>query len=84
MNMIPWMVRLLPLFMSFDLFSLLSRVTIGLGNRVIQSLYQKRGEELPSDFTVTKDSKVDKCIEKVAELYQPRATAFTFQLYIGK
>lgn len=42
---------------------------IGLGNNAVKSLYQKRDEELPYDFIDTKDSKVDKCVEKVAEIY---------------
>lgn len=43
---------------------------IGLGNHAIKALYEKRGEELPYDFVDSKDSKVDKCIENVAEIYK--------------
>ncbi len=43
---------------------------IGLGNKAIQALYNKREEELPDDFVDSNDSKVDKCIEKAAEIYQ--------------
>ena len=43
---------------------------IGLGNPAIAALYQKNGKELPYDFTDSKDSKVDKCIEKVAAIYE--------------
>ena len=43
---------------------------IGLGNRAIEALYKKRGEELPDDFVSTEESKVDMCIYKVAELYK--------------
>ncbi|MDE6677427.1 MAG: N-6 DNA methylase, partial [Ruminococcus sp.] len=42
---------------------------IGLGNNAVKALYQKRGEELPYDFIDDKNSKVDKCVEKVAEIY---------------
>lgn len=43
---------------------------IGLGNRAIEALYKKREEELPTDFVSTEESKVDKCIQKVSELYK--------------
>ncbi|MCR4644557.1 MAG: DEAD/DEAH box helicase family protein [Oscillospiraceae bacterium] len=43
---------------------------IGLGNRAIKALYEKRGEEVPFDFVDSKDSKVDRCVENVAEIYQ--------------
>lgn len=43
---------------------------IGLGNNAVKALYEKRGEELPYDFIDDKNSKVDKCIEKVAEIYE--------------
>ena len=43
---------------------------VGLGNMVVKSLYDKREEALPDDFIVEKDSKVDLCIQKVAELYR--------------
>lgn len=43
---------------------------IGLGNNAIKALYEKRGEEPPYDFIDSKDSKVDKCIENVAEIYK--------------
>lgn len=43
---------------------------IGLGNKAVQALYAKRGEELPDGFVDSKDSKIDKCIEKVAEIYK--------------
>ena len=42
---------------------------IGLSNKAVKALYEKRGEEIPYDFTDSKDSKVDKCVEKVAEIY---------------
>ena len=42
---------------------------IGLGNNAVKALYKKRGEELPYDFIDDKNSKVDKCVEKVAEIY---------------
>lgn len=42
---------------------------IGLGNRAIEALYNKREEELPEDFVNSEESKVDKCIQKVTELY---------------
>lgn len=42
---------------------------IGLGNKAIKALYEKSGKEIPYDFAENKDSKVDKCIEKVAEIY---------------
>ncbi|MDE7363738.1 MAG: methyltransferase domain-containing protein, partial [Ruminococcus sp.] len=43
---------------------------IGLGNNAVKALYKKRDEELPYDFIDDKNSKVDKCIEKVAEIYE--------------
>ena len=43
---------------------------IGLGNRAIKSLYEKREEEIPDSFIDSKDSKVDKCIENVANIYR--------------
>ena len=43
---------------------------IGLGNRAIEALYNKREEELPPDFVNSEESKVDKCIQKVTELYK--------------
>lgn len=43
---------------------------VGLGNMVVKSLYDKREQELPDDFIVEKDSKVDLCVQKVAELYK--------------
>lgn len=43
---------------------------IGLGNNAVKALYGKRGEELPYDFIDDKNSKVDKCVEKVAEIYE--------------
>ena len=43
---------------------------IGMSNLAVQALYAKRNEELPFDFLNTKDCKVDKCVEKVAELYR--------------
>ncbi len=43
---------------------------IGLGNNAVKALYAKRDEELPYDFIDDKNSKVDKCIEKVAEIYE--------------
>lgn len=43
---------------------------VGLGNMVVKTLYERRGEEPPADFAVEKDSKVDLCIQKVAELYK--------------
>lgn len=43
---------------------------IGLGNQAIKALYEKNGLEVPYDFADNKDSKVDKCIENVAEIYQ--------------
>ena len=43
---------------------------VGLGNLAIKSLYERRGEELPADFVIEKNSKVDVCISKVAELYK--------------
>ncbi|MCM1508099.1 MAG: methyltransferase domain-containing protein [Ruminococcus flavefaciens] len=43
---------------------------IGLGNKAIKALYEKRDEELPYDFIDDKNSKVDKCVEKVAEIYE--------------
>ncbi|MBR6925549.1 MAG: DEAD/DEAH box helicase family protein, partial [Oscillospiraceae bacterium] len=42
---------------------------VGLGNMVLKSLYEKREKELPEDFIIEKNSKVDLCVEKVAELY---------------
>ena len=42
---------------------------IGLGNNAVKALYEKRGQELPYDFVDDKNSKVDKCVEKVAEIY---------------
>ena len=42
---------------------------IGLGNNAVKALYEKRGEELPYDFIDDKNSKIDKCVEKVAEIY---------------
>lgn len=42
---------------------------IGLGNKAVSTLYKKRGEEIPYDFIDDKNSKVDKCIEKVAGIY---------------
>ncbi len=43
---------------------------IGLGNNAVKALYEKRGKELPYDFIDDKNSKVDKCVEKVAEIYE--------------
>ena len=43
---------------------------IGLGNNAVKALYEKRDEELPYDFIDDKNSKVDKCVEKVAEIYE--------------
>lgn len=43
---------------------------IGLGNNAIRSLYDKRNEGVPYDFQDSKDSKVDKCIENVARIYE--------------
>ena len=43
---------------------------VGLGNNAIKALYEKRGEELPYEFVDDKSSKVDKCVEKVAEIYE--------------
>lgn len=43
---------------------------VGLGNQAIKAMYEKRDEELPYDFINTKDSKVDKCIENVANIYR--------------
>ncbi len=43
---------------------------VGLGNMVVKTLYERRGEEPPANFAVEKDSKVDLCIQKVAELYK--------------
>ena len=45
---------------------------IGLGNQAIASLYQKRGETVPEGFTDVKDSKVDKCVENVAQIYHEK------------
>ena len=42
---------------------------IGLGNNAVKALYEKREEELPYDFVDDKNSKIDKCVEKVAEIY---------------
>lgn len=42
---------------------------IGLSNKAVKALYERRGEELPYDFVDDKNSKVDKCVEKVAEIY---------------
>ena len=43
---------------------------VGLGNMAIRSLYAKRGEDVPDDFMDGGESKVDKCIENVASIYQ--------------
>lgn len=42
---------------------------VGLGNLAIKALYAKKGE-VPADFVVEKNSKVDMCIENVARLYK--------------
>ena len=43
---------------------------VGLCNQAVKSLYEKRDEELPYDFIDDGESKVDKCIEKVAEIFE--------------
>lgn len=53
---------------------------IGLGNLAIKALYAKRGEEVPLDFIDSKDSKVDRCIENVAEIYERTAETSGVQI----
>lgn len=45
---------------------------VGLGNQAIASLYQKNGEDIPEGFLDVKDSKVDKCVENVAQIYHDK------------
>ena len=42
---------------------------LGLGNRVIKTLYEKQNIPLPEDFVEDEYSKVDKCIDNVVEIY---------------
>lgn len=42
---------------------------IGPGNNAVKALYEKREEKLPYDFVDDKNSKIDKCVKKVAEIY---------------
>ena len=53
---------------------------IGLGNQAIEVLYRKNGKEVPYDFTDSKDGKVDKCVENVAEIYQQTAETRSVQI----
>ena len=44
----------------------------GLGNQAIKAMYEKMGMELPAGFVEDEESKVDKCINKVWDIYQSK------------